>query len=79
MHRPIGQKIANVVAMLCYSLGAASTLGAMFYRAEVPQDPVRASLMASVVFFVGCGVVLHVIGTARLAGILSGDGEIERK
>lgn len=79
MHRPIGQKIASVVAMLCYSLGAASALGAMFYRAEVPQDPVRASLMASVVFFVGCGVVLHVIGTARLAGILSGDSEIERK
>ena len=79
MHRPIGQKIAYVIAMLCYALGAASALGAMFYRAEVPQDPVRASLMASVVFFVGCGVVLHVIGTARLAGILSGDGEIERK
>ncbi len=79
MHRPIGQKIANVIAMLCYTLGAASALGAVFYRAEVPHDPVRASLMASVVFFIGCGVVLHVIGRARLAGILSGDGEIERK
>ena len=79
MPRPIGQKIANVIAMLCYTLGAASALGAIFYRAEVPQDPVRASLMASVVFFMGCGVVLHVIGMARLAGVLSGDGEIERK
>lgn len=77
MHRPIGQKIANVIAILCYTLGAASALGAMFYRAEVPQDPVHASLMASVVFFIGCGVVLHVIGMARLAGVLSGDGEIK--
>ena len=79
MHRPIGQKIANVIAMLCYSLGVASALGAIFYHAEVPHDPVRASLMALVVFFIGCGVVLHVIGMARLAGILSGDDEIERK
>lgn len=78
MHRPIGQKIANAIAMLCYVLGAACALGAAFYPAEVPQDPVRASLMASVVFFVGCGVVLHVIGMARLAGVLSGDGEIEK-
>jgi hypothetical protein len=34
--------------------------------------------MASAVFFVGCGVVLHVIGTARLAGVLSGSGDLER-
>ena len=78
MQRPLGQKIAYVIAMLCYALGAASALGAVFYPAETPQDPIRASLMASVVFFVGCGVVLHVIGTAKLSGILSGSGDLER-
>lgn len=41
------------------------------------NDPVRGSLMAAVVFFVGCGVVLHIIGTANLKGVLSGSGEIE--
>lgn len=78
MQRPLGQKIAYVIAMLCYALGAASALGAVFYPAETAQDPIRASLMASVVFLVGCGVVLHVIGTARLNGVLSGSGDLER-
>jgi hypothetical protein len=44
----------------------------------VAQNPIRASLTASVVFFVGCGLVLHVSGTARLAGVLSGSGDLER-
>jgi uncharacterized membrane protein len=79
MRRPIGQKIAYLIAVLCYLLGAACALGVVFYHGEVPQDPVRASLMASVVFFIGCGIVLHVIGTARLAGLLSGDGETGRE
>jgi uncharacterized membrane protein len=77
MQRPLGQKIAYFTAMLCYALGVASAIGALFYPSEIAQDPIRASLMASVVFFVGCGVVLHVIGTARLAGVLSGSGDLE--
>jgi hypothetical protein len=35
------------------------------------MDPVHASLMASSVFFAGVGVVLYVMGTARLQGLLS--------
>ena len=78
MQRPLGQKIAYAIAILCYALGLASALGALFYPADTPQDPIRASLMASVVFFVGCGVVLHVIGKAKLNGVLSGSGDLER-
>ncbi len=78
MQRPLGQRIAYAVAILCYALAVACAVGAVVYPAETPQDPVRASLMASVVFFVGCGVVLHVIGTARLKGALSGSGDLER-
>ena len=47
----------------------------MFYSSDTGGDPIRASLMAAVVFFIGCGVVLQVFGTARLRGVLSVSGE----
>lgn len=77
MKKPLGQRIAFVVAILCYVAAVASALAAFLYQSTLPNDPVRASLMASIVFFVGCGVVLHVIGTARLKGVLSGSGDID--
>ena len=73
--RPIGQKIALAIAMLSYAAAAACGIGALLYRSDVESDPIQASLMAAVVFFIGCGVVLQVIGTARLNGVLSGSGE----
>lgn len=75
MQKNLGQKIAFFFAILSYLAAAGCALGAMLYTSENPYDPIRASLMASVVFFAGCGIVLHVIGTARLKGILAGAGE----
>ena len=75
MKRHLGQKIAFVAAILCYAAGLGSAVAAFVYEGRAPADPVRASLMAAVVFFVGCGIVLHVIGTARLTGIISGRNE----
>jgi len=65
------------MAVLCYVAAFACALGAFLYQGTQSGDPVRASLMAAVVFFVGCGVVLHIIGTARLKGVLSGSGAID--
>jgi len=72
MQRHLGQKIALAFAILFYAAGAACGLAAIFYTGDEPGDPIQASLMASVVFFVGAALVLQVIGTARLQGLLSG-------
>jgi uncharacterized membrane protein len=77
MKKPFGQRLAFVVAILCYLAALVCALAAVFYRGAQPSDPVQASLMAAVVFFIGCGVVLHVIGKARLKGVLSGSGDID--
>jgi len=79
MKKPLAQRIAFVTAVLCYAAGIGCALGAFFYQSAMDSDPIRASLMAAVVFFVGCGVVLQVIGTARLSGVLSGSGPISDK
>ena len=77
MKRPLGQRIVFAVAVLCYGAAVASALAAYLYEDAAPGDPIRASLMAAVVFFIGCGIVLHIIGTARLKGVLSGSGHID--
>lgn len=77
MKKPLGQRIAMVVAICCYAAAAVCGIAAWFYQGDSPEDPVSASLMASVVFFVGCGAVLHTIGKARLTGVLSGSGRID--
>ena len=79
MSRPIGQKIALGFAILSYMGAVACALGAVFYTDDDPNDAIRAALMASVVFFIGCGVVLQVIGTARLRGLLSGSGDLDSR
>lgn len=70
MEKHLGQKIAFVFAVLSY-LAAAGCVIAAIMLPGASNDPIRAAFMASVVFFAGCGIVLHVIGTARLKGILS--------
>lgn len=72
MSRHPSQKIAYAIALLCYAAALGCAVAAFFHDSGTPNDPVLASLMASVVFFIGCGIVLHVIATARLRGILSG-------
>ena len=72
--KTLGQKIAIVTAVLSY-LAAVACVVIVIVREDAGQmDPVKASLLASVVFFVGVGYVLQVIGTARLKGILSRPG-----
>lgn len=65
--RNIGQRISIVAAVLCY-LSAVICFGTMFYfNGELGgDDPVVSSLGATIVFFLGTGVVLHVIGRANL-------------
>ncbi|MBS1202667.1 MAG: hypothetical protein H6R22_1176 [Chromatiaceae bacterium] len=65
--RGIGQQIAFAAALLFY-LCAVLSLGALFVwiRDLGGDHPVIASLGASVVFFIGAGIVLHVIGRANL-------------
>jgi cytochrome b subunit of formate dehydrogenase len=72
MEKTLGQKIAYVIAIACYLVGAGGVIWAVLYQTTGPNDVIHASMMASVVFFVGCGVVLHVIATTRLKGLISG-------
>ena len=65
-----GQKIAFIFAMISYF--SAVVCGYFTYAkgAELGMDhPVPASFMAAIVFFVGAGIVLHVIGTANLPSL----------
>jgi hypothetical protein len=65
--RGLGQRIAFVGALGFYAgglvclAGLAVQLGPLGYR-----HPIVASLAASIVFFLGGGIVLHVIGRADL-------------
>ncbi|MDH3947827.1 MAG: hemerythrin family protein [Gammaproteobacteria bacterium] len=63
--RRLFQKILMVIAMLSYlvAVGCGIAIG---YRGVDTGDVVVASLMASVVFFIGVGIVLQVIGSANL-------------
>jgi hypothetical protein len=73
MEKALGQKISMVIAVLCYIAGAACAAVAAFYPFPTPDNVIQASFMASVVFFVGCGIVLHAIATTRLKGIITLD------
>ncbi|OOZ40243.1 hypothetical protein BOW52_06170 [Solemya elarraichensis gill symbiont] len=54
-----------VIAMVSYL--AAVTCGVTaFYLGGEASRPVLASLMASVVFFIGSGIVLHVIAAINM-------------
>jgi predicted tellurium resistance membrane protein TerC len=66
----MAQKISLAIAMLCY-LAAIGCVGAAFhFHGELGgEHPVVASLGASVVFFIGVGIVLHVIGRADLPNL----------
>ncbi|MBK8639994.1 MAG: hypothetical protein IPN92_17575 [Chromatiaceae bacterium] len=68
--RGLGQRIAYGVALGSY-LCAVLCLAAVFiWLGELGSEhPVIASLGASLVFFVGVGIVLHVIGRANLPSL----------
>ncbi|MCU7930291.1 MAG: hemerythrin family protein [Candidatus Thiodiazotropha sp. (ex Codakia rugifera)] len=65
--RPI-QKVLIAIAVISYLAAIACGVAAFFFG-EGANDPITASLMASVVFFVGVGIVLHVIGNTDLPNL----------
>ncbi len=58
------RKLLLVLAVLSYLAAGAAGAAAWWYQ-EQPQAIV-GSLMASIVFFVGVGIVLHVLANASL-------------
>ncbi|HEY9149429.1 MAG: hypothetical protein OQL11_03540 [Gammaproteobacteria bacterium] len=71
MTRTLSQKITFTIALLCYLAAAGCAVGAFTY-AGVGEDSgiMKASLAATAFFFFTVGVVLHVIGNAKLKGLL---------
>lgn len=68
--RGLGQRVAYGAALVFY-LGAVLALAILLaqYRALGGEHPVIASLGSSIVFFIGGGIVLHVIGRANLPSL----------
>ena len=65
--RGIGQKIAFTSAIVFYLFGIVCVIAAFYYNRQLGSDnPIVASLMASVIFCIGGGIVLHVIGKVDL-------------
>lgn len=64
------QKIVLVLAWLCYLAAAGVAVAVFVYQPDRTGDPVHASLIASIIFFAGCGLVLHVIARSRLRGLI---------
>lgn len=65
--RGIGQKIAYISAIIFYLFGIGCAIAVFYFNRQLGSDnPIVASLMASVVFCIGGGIVLHVIGKVDL-------------
>ena len=65
--RGIGQKIAFTSAIVFYLCGIVCVIAAFYYNRQLGTDsPIVASLIASVVFCISSGFVLHVIGKVDL-------------
>ena len=65
--RKLGQKISLFFSILSYILAFAALVGGIYWKMQYgTQDPIFASLLASVFFLAGCGVVLQVVANANL-------------
>lgn len=65
--RGLGQRLAFGSAVLFYLCAVLSLVGLFLWVGELGGDhPVIASLGACVVFFIGAGIVLHVVGRTNL-------------
>lgn len=63
----IGQKISFTLALLFYLAAIACLVATFYYAGQLgSESPVVAAFSASIVFFVGAGIVFHVIGKANL-------------
>ncbi len=68
--RGLGQRVAYVMALVSFLCATLCLAAILFWIGELGSEhPVIASLGASLVFFVGAGVVLHVIGRANLPNL----------
>ncbi len=68
-NRGFGQKISYGLALLSYAGAVALTALLAFFDQSWDrgaEDSIIASMMAGVVFLIGVGIVLHVIGKANL-------------
>lgn len=74
--RGLGQHVAFGTALLFYVCAVLSLAGLFLRIDDLGGDhPIIASLGASVVFFIGAGIVLHVIGRAKLPHLGFSAGE----
>ena len=62
------QKVLMGVAAVSYIVSIGCALAAA-YLSDGTANPVVASIMASVVFFAGTGIVLHVISSTNLPSL----------
>lgn len=61
------QKISFALAVLSYLMSVSCAVATVYWHGLAGSNsPVVASFGASVVFFLGVGIVLHVIGRANL-------------
>ena len=68
--RGLGQRVAFGFALAFYLCAALCVAGFLLWYGELGgEHPVTASLGASLVFFIGAGIVLHVIGHANLPSL----------
>jgi hypothetical protein len=71
--RGVGQRVAFASAMVFYAGALACLIAlAIWLKPLGGEHPVIASLAASIVFFIGGGIVLHVIGRADLPNLTPG-------
>jgi len=62
------QKLVMGIAVISYVAAIACAMAAA-YLSDGTANPAVASFMASVVFFSGVGIVLHVIGSTNLPNL----------
>lgn len=75
------QKVSFYIAIISYIAAIGCILASVYYSGELGSDhPVVASFGAAVVFFVGVGIVLHVIGRVDIPDlkIKSGSGNADK-
>ncbi|MDX2507521.1 MAG: hemerythrin family protein [Gammaproteobacteria bacterium] len=66
-NRKIGQKISLFFSITCYLMALVTIVfGAYWWATYGTSNPIFASAIASVIFFISCGVVLQVIANANL-------------
>ena len=73
------QRFSLISAYLSYIAAGLCLLAATVRAMSIGTDnPIFASLVASILFFIGCGVVLHVMGAVNLPSLKIDSRDKER-